>query len=102
MITAYQACINFLTNMTQFLGKKTKIIPEPLVTAPEVTQDQDDMGKDDKFDSSIEGSKQRSVCVTPHLSLKTPPPFNNNRDYKGDTHAKTLDSSTKDTDVKKK
>ena len=35
--------------------KKTKIIPEPLVTAPEVNQDQDDMEKDDKVVSSIEG-----------------------------------------------
>ena len=53
--------------------KKTKITPKPLVTAPEVTQDQDDMEKDDKVGSSIEGSKQRSLCVTPLLSLKTPP-----------------------------
>ena len=82
-------------------GEKTKIIPGPLVTAPKVTQDQDDMEKYDKVSSSIEGSKQRSVCVTPHLSLKTPPPFNNKRDYKGDTHDKTLDSSTKDTNVLK-
>ena len=101
MIIAYQACLNFLTNMTKFLGKKTKIIPGPLVTASKVTQDQDDMEKDDKVSSSIEGSKQRSVCVTPHLSLENPPPFNNKRDYKGDTHDKTLDSSTKDTNVQK-
>ena len=76
-------------------NKKTK----PLVTAPEVTQDQDDMEKDDKVDSSIEGSKQRSVCVTPLLSLKTPPKYINKQDYKGDTHDKTLDSSTKYTNV---
>ena len=47
--------------------KKTKIIPEPLVTAPEVTQDPDDMEKVDKVGSSIEGSKKTSVCVTPLL-----------------------------------
>ena len=35
--------------------KKTKTIPKPLVTAPEVTQDPDDMEKGDKFGSSIEG-----------------------------------------------
>ena len=46
--------------------------PEPLVTAPEVTQDQDDMEKGDKVGSSIEVSKKTSVIVTPHLSLKTP------------------------------
>ena len=79
--------------------KKTRIIPEPLVTAPEVTQDQDDMEKYDKVSSSIEGSKKTSVCVTPLLSLNTPPKYINKRDYKGDTHDKTLDSRTKDTDV---
>ena len=82
--------------------KKTMIITQPLVTAPEVTQDQDDMEKYDKVGSSIEGSKQRSVCVTPHISLKTPTPFINKRDFKGDAHDKTLDSSTKDSNVKKK
>ena len=65
--------------------KKIKTIPEPLVTAPEVTQDQDDMEKGDKDGSSIEGSKQTSVCVTPLISLKTPPKYINKRDYKGDT-----------------
>ena len=43
--------------MTKFLGKKTKIIPGPLVKSPKVTQDQDDIGKDDKVSSNIEGSK---------------------------------------------
>ena len=66
--------------------KKTKTIPKPLVTAPEVTQDPDDMEKGDKVGSSIEGSKKTSVCVTPHISLKTPPPYHNKRYYKGDTH----------------
>ena len=41
-------------------------IPEPLFTAPEVTEDPDDMEKGDKVGSSIEGLK-KSVCVTPHL-----------------------------------
>ena len=82
--------------------KKTKRITENLVTAPEVTQDQDDMEKDDKVGSSIEGSKQTSVCVTPLLSLKTPPKYTNKRYYKGDPHDKTLYSRKKDTDVKKK
>ena len=35
--------------------KKTKTIPKPSVTAPEVTQDPDDMEKSDKVGSSIEG-----------------------------------------------
>ena len=46
--------------------KKPKKIPEPLVTAPEVTQDPDDMEKSDKVGSTIEGFKNSSVCVTPH------------------------------------
>ena len=46
---------------------KTKIIPGPLVRSLKVTQDEYDMEKDDKVSSSIEGSKKRSVCVTPHL-----------------------------------
>ena len=57
------------------------------------------MEKYNKVGSSIEGSKQRSVCVTPLLPLKTPPKYINKQDYKGDTHDKTQDSSTKDTNV---
>ena len=79
--------------------KKTRIIPKPLVTAPEVTQDPDDMEKGDKVGSSIEGSKQTSVCVTPLLSLKTPSKYINKQDYKCDTQDKTLHSRTKDTDA---
>ena len=60
------------------------------------------MEKGDKAGSSIEGSKKTSVCVTPNLSLKTPPKYINKRDYKGDTLDKTLDSRTKDSDVLKK
>ena len=52
--------------------KQKKKTAEPLVTANEVTQDPYDMEKGDKVGSSIEGSKKTSVCVTPHLSLKTP------------------------------
>ena len=59
------------------------------------------MEKYDKVSSSIEGSKQTSACVTPHLLLKTPPKFKNKRDYIGDTYYKTLDSSTKDTNILK-
>ena len=79
--------------------KQKKKIPEPLVTAHEVTQDPDDMEKGDKVGSSIEGTKNTSVCVTPHPSLKTPPQYNNKQDYKGDTLDKTLDSHTPDSHV---
>ena len=57
------------------------------------------MEKYDKVSSSVEGSKQRSVCVTLHPLLKTPPSFYNKRYHKGDTHDETPDSSTKYTNV---
>ena len=60
------------------------------------------MEKDDKVSISVEGSKHTSVCVTPHPLLKNPPKYINKRDYKGDTHDETPDSSTKDTNIKKK
>ena len=60
------------------------------------------MEKGDKVGSSIEGSKKTSVCVTPNPSLKTTPPYNNKRYYKGDILYKTLDSHTHDSDVLKK
>ena len=56
------------------------------------------MEKGDTVGSSIEWSKKTSVCVTPHPSLKTPPPYKNKREYKGDTLDKTLDSHTHDSD----
>ena len=57
------------------------------------------MEKGDKVGSSIEGSKKTSVCVTPHLVLKTPPKYINKRYYKGDTLDKTLDSRAKYSDI---
>ena len=57
------------------------------------------MEKGDKVGSRIEDSKNISVCVTQHPSLKTPPPYNNKRYYKGDTLYKTLDSHTRDSDA---
>ena len=59
------------------------------------------MEKGDKVGISTQGSKKTSVCVTPHPALKTPPPYNKKRHYKGDTLEKTLDSRTHDSDVKK-
>ena len=63
------------------IPKKQKKVPEPLVTANKVTQDPDEMNEDDKVVSSIEGTKKTSVCVTPHQSGLTPPPYNNKQDY---------------------
>ena len=53
MIKAYQTFLNYHKIISKFLWGKKKIILEPLVTAPEVTQDQDDTEKVDKVSSSI-------------------------------------------------
>ena len=60
--------------------KQRNKVPETLVTDNKVTQDPDDMNEDDKVGSSIEGTKKTSVCVTPHRSGLTPPPYNNKQD----------------------
>ena len=65
--------------------KQKKKVPETLVTVNKVTQDPDDTNEEDKVGSSIEGTKKTSVCVTPHPSLITTPPYNIKWDYKGDT-----------------
>ena len=61
-------------------GKKIKKISGPLVKALKVTQDEYDTEKYDKVSSSVEESKQGSVCITPHPLLKTSPPFDNKQD----------------------
>ena len=79
--------------------KQKKKVPEHLVTANKVTQDTDDTNEYVKVGSSIEGTKKTSVCVTPHLSGLTPPPYSNKQYYKGGTNYKTIDSHTPDYDV---
>ena len=52
--------------------------------------------------SSVEGTRQTSVRVSPHPLLDTSPKFDNKLGYKGDTHDETPDSSKKyTTDLKK-
>ena len=60
--------------------KQKKKLPEPLFTVNKVTQDPVDTNEEAKVGSSIEGTKQTSVCVTPHQSGLTPPPYKNKRD----------------------
>ena len=55
--------------------KQRNKVPEPLVARNKVTQDPDDMKEDDKVGSSVEGNRKTSVCVTPHRSGFTPPPY---------------------------
>ena len=59
------------------------------------------MDKDNKVSSSVEVSRLKYVCVSPHPLLNTTPQFDNKRDYKGDTHDETPGSSTKYTNVLK-
>ena len=79
--------------------KQKKKVPEPLVTVNKVNQYPDDTNEEAKFGSSIEGTKQTSVCVTPYQSVLTPPPYKNKQDYKVGTNDKTNDSHTPDSDV---
>ena len=81
---------------------KSRTIPGPLVRSLKVTQDEYDTEKDNKVSSSVEVSKHEYICVTPHPLLKTPLPFDNKRDYKGDTHDETPDSITKYTKRREK
>ena len=55
-----------------------------------------------KLAVALKDLKKTTVCVTPHPSLKNPPPCKNTGDYKGDTHDKTLDSDRNDSYVLKK
>ena len=81
-----QACLNILTKLTVYLEKKLRTITGPSVKAFQVTQDEYDLDKDNKVRISVEGTRQESVCVSPHPLLNTTPQFDNKQDYKGDTH----------------
>ena len=48
---------------------------------------------------ALKGKKQTSVCVTPHSSRLTPPPYKNEQDYKGGTNDKTHNSHTRESGV---
>ena len=56
-----------------------------------ITQDQDNISKETKVGSSVEGTKIPSIL--------TPPPYKNKKDYKGGTNDKTRDSHTRETSV---
>ena len=55
--------------------KQKSKVSETSITGNKVTQDPDDTNKEAKVGNSIEGTKQKSVCVTPHPSVLTPPPY---------------------------
>ena len=82
-----------------YLEKKSKTIPGPLVKGHKVTQEEYDLDKDNKVSSIVEWTRLTTIRVTSHPLLDTPPKFDNKRDYKGDTHDETPDSSTKYTNV---
>ena len=79
--------------------KQKNKVSETSITGNKVTQDQDETNKEEKVGSSIEVTKKTSVCVTPHPSVLTPPPYKNKQDYKGGTNDKTHDSHTRETSV---
>ena len=60
------------------------------------------MDKDNKVSSSVEGTRLKTIRVTPHPLLDSQPKFDNKRDYKGDTHDETPDSIKKYPNVFKK
>ena len=64
---------------------------ETSITGNKITQNQDNISKESKVGSSIEGTKIPSIL--------TPPPYKNNKDYKGGTNDKTRDSHTSETSV---
>ena len=74
--------------------KQKKKVSETPITGNKVTQDPDYTNKEAKVGSIIEGTKQTSVCVTPHPSGLTPPAYKDKQDYKGGTHYKTHDYHT--------
>ena len=57
------------------------------ITGNKITQDQENMSKEAKVGSSIEGKNP---------SVFTPPTYNNKQDYKGGTNDKTRDSHTRE------
>ena len=71
--------------------KEKKKLSETSITGNKITQDQDNIGKDAKVGSSIEGTKIPSIL--------TPPPYKNRKYYKGGTNDKTRDSHTPETSV---
>ena len=79
--------------------KQKNKVSETSITGNKVTQDQDDTNKKENVGSSTEGTKQTSVCVTPHPSVLTPPPYKNKQDYKGGTNYKTHYYHTRETGV---
>ena len=60
--------------------KQKKKVSETSITGNKVTHDPDDTNKEAKVGSIIEGTKQTSVCVTPHPSVFTPPTYRNKQD----------------------
>ena len=79
--------------------KKQKKVSETSITGNKVTQDPYDTNIEAKVGSIIEGTKQTSVCVTPHPSGLTLLTYKNKQDYKGGTNYKTPDFRTHESGV---
>ena len=68
--------------------EEKKKLPETSITGNKITQDTDNMSKESKVGSSIEGTNIPSIL--------TPPPYENKKDYKDGTNDKTRDSHTRE------
>ena len=71
------------------MKKKKNKISEISITGNEITQDPDNMSKEPKVGSSIDGTKFPSIL--------TPTPYKNKKYYKGGANDKTRDSHTRET-----
>ena len=69
--------------------KKKKKLSEDSIRGNKITQDQENISKEAKVGSRIEGKKTPSIL--------TPPPYKNKKDYKGGKNYKTRDSHTRET-----
>ena len=98
MIEVIQVCLYHKTK-TVSQGKKKQKTSETSIAGNKITQDRGKKSKEAKVGSSIEETKKTSVCVTPHPSVVTPPPYKNKQEYKGGTNDKTYDYHTRETGV---
>ena len=78
-----------ITRRRPYHGEEKNKLSETSIKRNKITQYQDNISKESKVGSSIEGTKI--------LSILTSPPYKNKKDYKGVTNDKTRDSHTHET-----
>ena len=78
-----------ITRQRPYSEEKKEKLSENSITGNKITQDQENISKEVKVVSSIEGTKIPSIL--------TSPPYKNKKYYKGVTNDKTCDSHTRKT-----